>query len=81
MYVLFKKNETSCLAVPVFTLCQALKSCLQQEINCVFISEVAEDPLYPNGIVLRLIIELLQAFVVEIACFWAVVTSLVQLGD
>ena len=81
--VLFDKDESAGLiAARYFSPpCQSLLLRVDKKVDNIFISEIAEDPLDPDGVVPCLIIELLQAFVVEIACFWAVVTSLVQLGD
>ena len=81
--VLFDKDEAAGLvAARRFPpSCQSLLLRVDKKVDDIFISEIAEDPLNPDGVVPCLIIELLQALVVEIACFWAVVTGLVELCD
>ena len=80
--LLDKDKTTGLITVRRFSPpCQTLLLRVDKKVDNIFISEIAEDPLDPDGVVPCLIIELLQTLVVEIACFWAVVTSLVQLGD
>ena len=58
MDVLFNEDKAS-LAVVDFTLCQSITLRLLQELSYVIISEIAKNPLDPDGVVPRLIIELL----------------------
>lgn len=51
-----------------------------EELDYVLISEVAEDPLDPNCVVLRFKVELLDSFEVEIAPFWTVILCLLELN-
>ena len=77
MHVFLDEDQAS---LAVFARRQALLLRLLQELCYVIISEIAKDPLDPDGIVLVLILELLQALQVKVACLRHIVLCLIQLN-
>ena len=76
VHVLFDEDEAS---LAVATRQTALLR-TNQVLRYVIISEIAKDPLDPDGIVLVLILELLQALQVKVACLRHIVLCLIQLN-
>ena len=74
--VLLDEDQAS---LAVFARRQTFLLRLLQELGYVIISEIAKHPLDPDGVVLVLILELLQALQVKVARLGHVVLRLIQL--
>lgn len=74
--VFFHENKAS---LAIFILSQSILFCFYQELGYVIISEIAENPLDPNCIILVFISVLLQALVIEITNLWNIISSFIDL--
>ena len=77
MHIFFDKEEASLASI--FALCESILFCIVQKLCYIIICQVAEHPLYPDCIITRLKLKILQALQVEFATLWAVHTSLIEL--